>query len=134
MSFGGIRQGVSGNAQWRGALSVLLVAAFLLQGFVTQRHIHVLMPPAMQAEGSVSAALLPAETNKPAGKSQLPLDRDTTHCQVCHAASLAGNLLVSVAPLLRVPVAGDLAPRNFLTEAAVAVSVLIWRIRGPPRD
>jgi hypothetical protein len=116
---------VCGARNYR-ALVYLVLAAFVFQGFLTQTHTHWSNPV---QKVSVGGAL--SDAVKSASK-QSPGDRDDGNCPICHAASIAGAMFASAAPMLRVPSLSSLVPyvdeHNVLVERFTAA----WRSRAPP--
>jgi hypothetical protein len=117
----------------RGAFVYLVLAAFALQGSVTQSHLHV---GALAQQATVatfqSSPGLSLEATAKAPVKPLPSPRDDNNCPICHAASIAGAVFASAAPILRVPSLSSLVP--YVDEHAVLVErfTAAWRSRAPP--
>jgi len=117
----------------RRAFAYLVLVTFVLQGFVTQSHMHFGAPAQKAAAGthqSASGAVLGATQKSPGQQS--PGGRDDGNCPICHAASIAGAAFASAAPMLRIPSLSSLVPyvdeRSILVERFTAA----WRSRAPP--
>ena len=71
----------------RRALVYLVLTAFVLQGLVTQGHMHFVASAqkVFAAQHSVSGVTLDAKADTPVKPS--PRERDDSNCPICHAAS-----------------------------------------------
>ena len=117
----------SGYSPKRALLVFAVLAAFLLQSFLTATHVHV-------ASGS-AVSTIPADHSA----VQKPTHRPTptapdTNCPICHAVSQSGHYLAS-APILFVSAA---SAAIWLYSAAFRSSVLnrashAWNSRAPPQ-
>lgn len=117
----------------RPALVYLVLTAFVLQGLVTQSHMH--FAAAAQQKSMAAAQLTSSATLGVTAKSpvkQTPGERDDSNCPICHAASIAGAMFASAAPMLRVPSLSSLVP--YVDERSVLVErfTAAWRSRAPP--
>jgi len=106
--------------RWRFAIWLIL-AAFTLQSYVVQTHIHDTAP----------AAISKAFTNTGHGKS--PVDNSPLDCPFCQAA-LSGAFALSTMPLVSLSAAGVFvaAPDHSATASYNTVAH-IWRSRAPPQ-
>jgi hypothetical protein len=124
---------------WRQAFLLLVGAAFLLQSYVTQTHIHPLARPLTVSHGL--ASLDPdasVKADKPdkgtPSHGRLPADDDPTKCPLCQAVAHAGNYVWPNAAVFILPqVSAAIVP--------IAVAILRisrpqshdWQGRAPPR-
>ncbi|MCE9522487.1 MAG: hypothetical protein K8S25_08670 [Alphaproteobacteria bacterium] len=110
----------------RRAFAMLVLAAFVLQGVITQSHSHSGAP----AKSVSVVAALGGVADAPAKPS--PGDSGDANCPICHAASIAGAAVASAGPELRVPSLSSLVP--YLDEHSVLVErfTAAWRSRAPP--
>jgi hypothetical protein len=108
---------------WRFAIWLVL-AAFTLQSYVTQVHIHDAAPV---------AAITKAFTNADHGKA--PADNSPLDCPFCQAAALAGAFALPVTPLLILSAAGIiLSAPDHPAPASYDTAAHIWRSRAPPQQ
>jgi hypothetical protein len=106
---------------WRFAIWLVL-AAFTLQSYVVQTHIHDAAP----------AAITKAFTNTGNGKS--PVDNSPMDCPFCQAA-LAGAFALPATPLLVLSAVGILlAAPDHPAPASYDAAAHIWRSRAPPQQ
>jgi hypothetical protein len=107
---------------WRFAIWLVL-AAFTLQAYVTQVHIHDAAP----------AAIGKSVSNAGDGKS--PGDNNPLDCPFCQAVAQAGAFALPTAPLLLLSVAGImLAAPDHPAPAVTNTVAHIWRSRAPPQQ
>ncbi len=113
------------------ALVHVVLAAFIVQGFVTQGHMH--WGGAGQEFAAVASHAGAATTDATkAGSKQTPANRDHSNCPICHAASVAGAMFASAAPILRVPSLSTLVPERDERSIVVERFTAAWRSRAPP--
>jgi hypothetical protein len=106
--------------RWRFAIWLIL-AAFTLQSYVVQTHIHDTAP----------AAISKAFTN--IGHGKLPVDNSPLDCPFCQAA-LAGAFALSTTALVFLSAAGIFLPIPDRPATASYDTVAhIWRSRAPPQ-
>jgi hypothetical protein len=107
--------------RWRFAIWLIL-AAFTLQSYVVQTHIH----------DTGSAAISRAFTHAGHGKS--PVDNSPLDCPFCQAA-LSGALALPAVPLVFLSTAGIfLAALDHPATASYDTAAHIWRSRAPPQQ
>ena len=110
------------NQGWRFAIWLVL-AAFTLQSYVTQVHIHDAAP----------AAITKAFTNGSHGKA--PVDNSPLDCPFCQAAALAGAFALPATPLLILSAVGIvLAAPDHPAPASYDTVAHIWQSRAPPQQ
>ena len=109
---------------WRQAFLFFIGAAFLLQSYVTQTHIHPLAPP--PATGNRLASLdsdTPVKVGKPdhgaPSRDRLPANDDPAKCPLCQAVGHAGQYVWPHAAVFILPQ---------LSAAIVPVTAAILRI------
>lgn len=110
----------------RAIVTPMVLAAFLLQLFAVQTHIHFPMLAAGIGQ-AVSAPSAVLQQTKKTG------DANTAHCPWCQAVLSNGNYLSPAAPPAALPAAlGLLDP--ILQQARVAVFAFshAWQSRAPP--
>ena len=101
----------------------LILAAFTLQSYVAQTHIH----------DSAPAAIAKAFTTTSHGKT--PVDNSPMDCPLCQAAALAGAFALPATPLLILSAAGIfLAAPDHPAPASYDTVAHIWRSRAPPQQ
>jgi len=112
----------AGKQGWRFAIWLVL-AAFTLQSYVTQVHIHDAAP----------AAITKAVASGNHGKA--PVDNSPLDCPFCQAAALAGAFALPVTPLLVLSaVSTVLAAPDHPAPASYDTVAHIWRSRAPPQQ
>jgi len=123
---------------WRDGLLLFLAAAFLLQSYITQTHIHFGPAP-----GAASAITQPDGDSitkvKPAGRShsqgKLPGNDDPAKCPLCQAIGYAGQFVWPDA--IAFVVLPQQAASIVQTLAAIAskprADSYNWQGRAPPR-
>ena len=100
----------------------LILAAFTLQSYVAQTHIHDTAP-----------AIAKAFTTSSHGKT--PADNSPMDCPFCQAAALTGVFAIPVTPLLILSAVGIfLAAPDHPAPAAYDTVAHIWRSRAPPQQ
>ena len=113
------------------ALAYVVLAAFVLQGMVTQNHLHgAFAAPAFSSDVHQDGVAL-ADAGK-AGSTQLPAGEHDRNCPICQAASIAGAAFASSAPILRVPSLSTLFVARDERTIVVERFVAAWRSRAPP--
>jgi hypothetical protein len=109
----------------RRAISWILLAAFTLQSFITQTHIHGVP----QAGGR--AAIVKVFESTPAHKA--PGENTTADCPLCQAIVHSGAFFAPVAPTLVLPATWATHATPLLVIAATGIAVThIWQSRAPP--
>jgi hypothetical protein len=109
------------NKRWRFAIWFIL-AAFTLQSYVVQTHIH----------DTASVGISKAFTAGGHGKS--PVDGSPLDCPFCQAA-LSGAFTLSAPPLVFLSAAGIfLAAMDHPATASYDTAAHIWRSRAPPQQ
>ena len=121
--FGKLRGGYAGK---RAVLVFAVLAAFLLQSFLTATHVHDPASIANSVTAGPTAAKLPAHRGAPADPAN--------NCPVCHAVANSGHFLAPAPIVFLAAVAATL----WLFAAAFQTQVLTrrshaWRSRAPPR-
>jgi putative copper export protein len=107
--------------RWRFAIWLIL-AAFTLQSYVVQTHIHDAAP----------AAISKAFTTTGHGKS--PVDNSPLDCPFCQAA-LSSAFALSATPLVFLSAAGIfLAALDHPAASSYDTVAHIWRSRAPPQQ
>lgn len=101
---------------------MLILAAFTLQSYIVQTHIH----------GAAPATVSKALTSTGHGKS--PVDNSPLDCPFCQAA-LSGAFALSATPLVFLSTAGVfLAALDHPVTASYDTVAHIWRSRAPPQQ
>jgi hypothetical protein len=107
------------------ALVFLTLAAFTMQGFLTQTHIHGL------TSSGVASILDTFEGGKTPSKD--PTKNDEANCPLCQAFASAGSFVTPAAAAVLLPAFSvsiiDVVVHATSTSSAVTHS---WRGRGPP--
>jgi hypothetical protein len=108
------------------------IVAFVLQGYVTQTHMHGL---ASRAEGGVAGFLMKlASGDEVSGKSHDPSKGDPARCQFCQAIGNAGAFVTPTALALLLPVANvSIIRLCFAAQSYIETASHDWRGRAPPR-
>jgi len=107
--------------RWRLAIWLVL-AAFTLQAYVTQVHIH----------DSATTTVTNSAANVGHGKSSG--DNNPLDCPFCQAVAQAGAFALPAAPLLLLSVAGImLAAPDHRSSGAANTLAHIWQSRAPPQ-
>jgi hypothetical protein len=109
------------------ALVLLTLAAFVLQGFLTQTHIHIVPVGAPASADTYDGVPGPAH-------DKTPSKGDPANCPLCQQFASAGAFVTPAAaatllPSLTVSVIEVAVP----TAAFIARVTHIWRGRAPPR-
>jgi hypothetical protein len=111
------------------------LGAFLLQGYVTQTHMHGL---AFRAESGVAGFLIKLASGDEAGpgtgKSHDPSKSDPARCLYCQAMGNAGAFVTPTALALLLPVENVSTIRLFSPlQSSFETASHDWRGRAPPR-
>lgn len=129
---------------WRQGILFFVATAFLLQGYVTQTHIHrpaaALGGIALQDSDTGKTLDAGKATGKTAKSSQAPRDKfplndDPAKCPMCQAIGYAGHYVWPAAVVFILPAqaASVVAP-----DAPVFISLELdshnWQGRAPPRN
>jgi hypothetical protein len=109
--------------------------AFLLQGYVTQTHMHGL---GFRAESGVAGFLIKLASGDEAGpgtgKSHDPSKSDPARCLYCQAMGNAGAFVTPTALALLLPVENASIIRlHYLLHSSFETASHDWRGRAPPR-
>ncbi len=109
---------------WR-ALAMLVLAAFTLQSFVTQTHIHGSQAGA--ETGIVKIVHVPSQ-------GQNPLDTSESGCAFCQAVAHSGVFFAPSSPALVLPTSWALF-FSVASSSIAAASALAhdWQSRAPPK-
>jgi hypothetical protein len=109
------------NQRWRFAIWLIL-AAFTLQSYVVQTHIHDTAPTAV------------SKTFTDTGHGKLPADTSPLDCPFCQAA-LSGAFALSPVVLVFLSATGVfMAPPDHPATASYDTVAHIWRSRAPPQQ
>lgn len=124
---------------WRRGFLLLVATAFLLQGYVTQTHIH------RTAEFGGGVASLAFDADKAPGKTsaadkrgeqrgKLPANDDPAKCPLCQAVGYAGQFVWPAAIVFILPVqAASLVAASAPVFASPQLDSHNWQGRAPPR-
>lgn len=109
----------------RRAISWILLAAFTLQSFITQTHIHGV------PQTGAHVAIVKVVDGAPAHKA--PGENTTADCPFCQAIVHSGAFFAPVVPALVLPTTWATHAAPLVTIAATSIAVThIWRSRAPP--
>jgi hypothetical protein len=109
----------------RRAISWILLAAFTLQSFITQTHIHGV--PKASGPAAIVQVFDGSHTHKAPGENS------TADCPLCQAIVHSGAFFAPVAPALVLPATWATHVTPLLAIAASGIAVThIWRSRAPP--
>ena len=123
---------------WRRGFLLLVATAFLLQGYITQTHIHRTAELAgfgsltFDAGKSDGKAAAPGERGGQRGR--LPANDDPAKCPLCQAVGYAGQFVWPAAIAFILPVqAASLVAASAPVFAAPQLDSHNWQGRAPPR-
>ena len=115
-----------GERGWR-FIALMLLAAFTLQSYVTQTHIH--------GTALDSAAVVKVLAEAPAQGGSAPIDKSEQDCPFCQAIVHAGAFFTPAAPILLPPVLwAQLIAPVIAVSAVAAAPAHDWLSRGPPQS
>lgn len=122
---------------WRRGLLLFVATAFLLQGYVTQTHIHRgaefggIASLAFQAE---KAGAKNAVADKRGERGKLPGSDDPAKCPLCQAVGFAGQFVWPNAVVFVVPAqAASIVAAVVVVFVAPQIDSHNWQGRAPPR-
>jgi len=111
-------------------LTFVMFAAFFLQSYLTQTHIH--LPPASAATNATHHA--GTFSTKPVDNDKHPGDEDPAHCPFCQAVAASGNFLTPVVILLPLPIFSSTVEKPVShTPSILSPLPHSWQGRAPPR-
>jgi hypothetical protein len=107
-------------------LAFFLLAAFTLQSFVIQTHIHI-------GTSAVTFGFV-QNTNAGTPDKPSPLDNDSTNCLFCQEVMHAGHFVMPAAAALALPTEFvSIVPIRIALPLFVGAIAHGWQSRGPPR-
>ena len=115
---------------WRWAIWLIL-AAFVLQSYVAQTHIHDFTPAAISKALDASAHDKAALNKAPLGKS--PLDNSPMDCPFCQAVAHDGMFIIPTSPLLFLSAVWiEMTALDLWLAASSGERAHNWQSRAPP--
>jgi len=122
----------------RNALAFFTLFAFLLQGLITQTHIHGATFSNVSGVSAWLARVGSADELSLAAKSpakRLPAGDDSSRCPICQTAQLAGAFVASAAIVILLPSQSvSLIPLSIGRSRYFSTASHAWRGRAPPKD
>jgi hypothetical protein len=121
----------------RRALAFFTLFAFLLQGIITQTHIHGATFSSGSGVGAWLAEAASADEAALAAKAptkKLPAGDDSSRCPICQTAQLAGAFVAAAAVVVLLPSQSvSLIPVRADERRDFETASHSWRGRAPPR-
>lgn len=125
------------TAGWRVFVATFALIAFAFQSYLTQTHIHVLLPGFVVSKSAAAKHPVQADTDVAATQhapNKTPDNDDPVKCPLCQAVGYAGHFVTPSAA------ASLLLPSAAISVLCLTIAILsarespshIWQGRGPP--